>query len=443
MSRNTKGAAPQEEAVPTLVPKLRFPEFCEVEGWDSTRLGNLCETVTKGSTPTSYGFYYVDSGVRFVKIESLSDGLVDCTKTSHITHECNDAFARSQLKENDILFSIAGALGVIALVERDILPANINQAIGIIRLQQGYSHRFLLHQLQANLIQSEIHRIKAGAAQPNISLTQLGNFATLLPSPAEQQKIAECLSSVDMVIAAQARKADALKTHKKGLMQQLFPREDESQPHLRFPEFQTAGEWEGGELGPKANKVGSGITPTGGDKNYKQSGRPFVRSQNVGWGVLLLDDVAFIDEETHASFDSTEIKVRDVLLNITGASIGRSAVADDRIAGGNVNQHVCIIRTKPDELNPLFLNQFLISQLGQKQIDSFQAGGNRQGLNFAQIRSFAIPLPPTLPEQHRIAACLSSLDALITAETQKLAALKTHKRGLMQRLFPSPEGMEA
>jgi type I restriction enzyme S subunit len=262
------------------------------------------------------------------------------------------------------------------------------------------------------------------------------------PTKAEQQKIAECLSSVDELMAAQARKVEALKTHKKGLMQQLFPREGETQPRLRFPEFRNAGEWEDGELGPKASKVGSGITPTGGDKNYKQVGRPFVRSQNVGWGILLLDDVAYIDEETHASFDSTEIKVSDVLLNITGASIGRSAVADERVAGGNVNQHVCIIRTKPDELNPFFLNQFLISQRGQKQIDSFQAGGNRQGLNFAQIRSFAVPRPPTLPEQQRIASCLTSLDALITAETQQLEALKTHKKGLMQQLFPSPEEVE-
>lgn len=153
----------------------------------------------------------------------------------------------------------------------------------------------------------------------------------------------------------------------------------------------------------------------------------------------MLDDIAYITEETHASFDSTEIRIRDVLLNITGASIGRSAVADERIAGGNVNQYVCIIRTNPGELNPFFLNQYLISQHGQKQIDSFQAGGNRQGLNFAQIRSFAIALPPLPTEQHRIATCLSSLDALITAETQKHEALKTHKRGLMQQLFPSPE----
>ncbi|MEY3125132.1 MAG: hypothetical protein RLZZ573_1652 [Pseudomonadota bacterium] len=207
-------------------------------------------------------------------------------------------------------------------------------------------------------------------------------------------------------------------------------------PKLRFTEFRDGLPWESRVLGPMTLKVGSGITPTGGDKNYKATGRPFVRSQNVGWGELILDDVAYIDEEMHRSFDSTEIATSDVLLNITGASIGRSAVADSRVAGGNVNQHVCIIRTKPSELNPFLLNQYLISQNGQSQIDSFQAGGNRQGLNFSQIRSFLIPLSKALFEQQRIADCLSSLDELIAAQARKVDALKTHKKGLMQQLFP-------
>ena len=168
-----------------------------------------------------------------------------------------------------------------------------------------------------------------------------------------------------------------------------------------------------------------------------------MRSQNVGWGELLLENMAFIDEKTHSSFSATEIKILDVLLNITGASIGRSAVADERIVGGNVNQHVCIIRVKAAELNPLYLNQYLSSPIGQGQIDSFQAGGNRQGLNFAQIRSFSIPLPPNVSEQQRIANCLTSLDNLITFQTLALEALKTHKKGLMQQLFPLVEAVDA
>ncbi len=209
-----------------------------------------------------------------------------------------------------------------------------------------------------------------------------------------------------------------------------------SVPRLRFPEFKDAGGWEQIQLGSNTSKIGSGITPRGGEKAYKETGRPFVRSQNVGWGLLLLNNVAFIDEETHNSFSATEIKENDIFLNISGASIGRSAIADVQVTGGNVNQHVCIIRVKPSELNSVFLSQFLNSAAGQKQIDSFQAGGNRQGLNFGQISSFLIPTPNP-GEQQKIADCLTSIDDLITAEAQKLDALETHKKGLMQQLFPA------
>ena len=207
-------------------------------------------------------------------------------------------------------------------------------------------------------------------------------------------------------------------------------------PKLRFPEFRDAEGWRLYSLGLLVTKVGSGITPTGGESNYKRIGRPFVRSQNIGWGELILDDVVFINDDIHRTFAATEIKLHDVLLNITGASIGRSAVADATIAGGNVNQHVCIIRSEEKTLVPRFLNQYLLSEYGQDQIDSYQAGGNRQGLNFAQIRSFSIPLPPNATEQQKIADCLNSLDELIAAEARKLDALKTHKKGLMQQLFP-------
>jgi len=194
-------------------------------------------------------------------------------------------------------------------------------------------------------------------------------------------------------------------------------------------------DWEAARLGDKTTKVGSGITPTGGERVYKQEGRPFLRSQNVGWGTLILDDIAFIDEDTHAKFQDTEIEICDVFLNITGASIGRSAVADCRVKRGNVNQHVCIIRTNQVQLHPRFLNYFLLSTAGQKQIESFQAGGNRQGLNFGQIRSFLIPLPPTKAEQEVIAEALSDADALIESLEQLIAKKRHLKQGAMQELL--------
>jgi type I restriction enzyme S subunit len=193
-------------------------------------------------------------------------------------------------------------------------------------------------------------------------------------------------------------------------------------------------DWEVKSLGDLTQKVGSGITPTGGNKVYKTTGRPFVRSQNVGWGVLLLEDIAFLDEETHNSFISSEIKENDVLLNITGASIGRAAIADAHIAKGNVNQHVCIIRPTKGQLDPKYLCSFLLSEHGQKKIDSFQAGGNRQGLNFQQIKSIITPLPP-LAEQQAIAAALGVMDELLAAQRARLAKQRALKQGLLQGLL--------
>lgn len=192
-------------------------------------------------------------------------------------------------------------------------------------------------------------------------------------------------------------------------------------------------EWNVRNLGDISSKIGSGITPTGGESVYQRVGRPFIRSQNVGWGRLLLNEIAYIDEKTHKSFSSTEIKENDILLNITGASIGRCAIADKRIAKGNVNQHVCIIRVN-SEVVPPFLAYFILSKKGQNLIDSFQAGGNRQGLNFEHIRSFLIPVP-SVSEQQKIVHILNTWDKAINKTEQLIAKKQQFKKGLIQQLL--------
>ncbi|MFS2597291.1 restriction endonuclease subunit S [Bacteroides fragilis] len=202
---------------------------------------------------------------------------------------------------------------------------------------------------------------------------------------------------------------------------------------MRFPEFTE--EWKKCTIGELAIKVGSGVTPRGGESVYKMDGHPFVRSQNVGLGHLILDDIAFIDEETHLRQKSTELKLEDVLLNITGASIGRSALVNEQVVGGNVNQHVCIIRTK-ESLIPSFLCNFLLSNYGQRQIDSFQAGGNRQGLNFEQIKSIKIAIPST-KEQTKVAKLLQLIEERIATQNKIIEDLKKLKSAITNLLFHS------
>ena len=202
-------------------------------------------------------------------------------------------------------------------------------------------------------------------------------------------------------------------------------------PNLRFPEFQ--GEWEKCKLGELTTKVGSGSTPKGGNAVYTSVGHCFVRSQNVGMGYLILDDIAHIDDDIHQKHKATELSEDDVLLNITGASIGRTAIATKEIEGGNVNQHVCIIRAN-SKVSPKFLCNYIQTKKIQNYIRSLQTGGSREGLNFEQIRSFPISLP-SIAEQNKIAQLLDKLNERIATQNKIIEDLKKLKCAIIEKHY--------
>lgn len=200
-------------------------------------------------------------------------------------------------------------------------------------------------------------------------------------------------------------------------------------PKLRFPEFE--GEWKKHKLEKISSKIGSGKTPLGGEHVYQKVGINFIRSQNVLNDKLNLDDVK-IPLEIHNSMLSSKVLANDILLNITGGSIGRSCVVPADFDEGNVNQHVAIIRLIQND--PKFLQSILSSWRGQKLIYEGQTGSGREGLNFESIKSFKIAFP-SLPEQLKIATFLTSIDARIQLLERKKAQLEAYKKGVMQELF--------
>jgi type I restriction enzyme, S subunit len=183
-----------------------------------------------------------------------------------------------------------------------------------------------------------------------------------------------------------------------------------------------------------AIKIGSGITPTGGAASYVERGIPLLRSQNVHFDGLHLDDVAYITEETHSEMWSSRVHDFDVLLNITGASIGRCTFVPEGLGEANVNQHVCIVRPS-SRIHHKFLAYFLSSPWGQDQILSSFTGASRQGLNFKELGSIQTPLPP-LAEQERIAAYLDSscaeLDAVVAAKGRQIETLDALRQALIE-----------
>ncbi|SES12959.1 restriction endonuclease subunit S [Salipaludibacillus aurantiacus] len=203
-----------------------------------------------------------------------------------------------------------------------------------------------------------------------------------------------------------------------------------SLPSLRF-NFQ--GEWQIEQLGYHLRFIGSGVTPRGGKSVYQDDGVLLLRSQNIHYEGLRLDDVAFISDTIDLSMKKSRVIGNDVLLNITGASIGRTCIVPSVFPKSNVNQHVCILRTI-QSLVPSFLKTFLESPKGRKNIFKDQAGQTREALNLQQIKNFKIGLPE-VEEQQKIADFFSLLDRRIEKQQEKVEALKEQKKGLLQKIF--------
>ncbi|MEI7458894.1 MAG: restriction endonuclease subunit S, partial [Pirellula sp.] len=182
-----------------------------------------------------------------------------------------------------------------------------------------------------------------------------------------------------------------------------------------------------------AAKITSGVTPDGGSAGYLDSGVPLLRSQNVHFDGLRLDDVAYISEETHASMRGSQLKPKDVLLNITGASIGRCTFVPDGFGEGNVNQHVCVIRSGP-RVDHRFVAAFLSSPMGQDQIFSTFTGASRQGLSHSDLGLIRLPFPK-LSLQREIVAKIEHHDlkqrSLFGCIETQIATLTAYRKSLI------------
>ena len=431
MSSKTKTTATKEEAMPALVPKLRFPEF-RGAALRSVLLGDVTE---EGRSRNGH-----KHSVTSVMGVTKADGIVpmearliaaDIARYKLVQH---DWFAYNPMRLN--IGSIARWRG-----ESEILVSPDYVVFKCLsEAESGIAPGYLDHFRQTKTWEEFVTEGGDGSVRVRIYYKDIARVDLALPPFPEQQKIAECLSSVDELMAAQARKVDALKTHKKGLMQQLFPREGETQPRLRFPEFQNAGEWSDAPMGT--------LLMSSPDYGVNAAAVPF--SEHLPKYLRITDiseDGRYLPEKQVSvdleATDGNYLDEGDIVLARTGASVGKSY--QYRKEEGRLVFAGFLIRVKPHpkKLVATYLANFLTTGQFWKWVAVTSARSGQPGINSTEYSSLNIPLPPTLLEQQRIATCLSSLDALITAETQKHEALKTHKKGLMQQLFPSPEEVVA
>lgn len=349
------------------------------------KLSEIVELITKGTTPTTLGYEFQDEGVNFLKIECFDEngGFIE-SKVAHISEECHKKMKRSQLKNGDILFSIAGAIGRVAIVTEEMLPANINQALAIIRIsdEQVYLPYIKLI-LTSPIVIEQFERKKQGVAQLNLSLKDINEISIPLPSKDKQIELAELFDKVVGVISKRNKELSALDDLIKARFVEMFGN----------PVTNEKG-WNQKQLGEITTKLGSGATPKGGKEAYQEDGITLIRSMNVHNGLFEYKELAHISEEQATKLDNVTIEENDVLLNITGASVARSCVVPSKILPARVNQHVCIIRCN-QRIVPEFLNKLLIDDNYQRLLWSIARGGaTREAITKQQVESLKIIVPP-------------------------------------------------
>ena len=380
-----------------LVPRLRFPEFRDAGEWYNKRLEEVA--------PFQRGFDLPSDQIRPGKIPVVySNGIQNY-------HDIGMA------KGPGLVTGRSGTIGKIHFIEEgDYWPHNTS--LWITSFHEN--HPKFIYYLYSSI---GMGRFASGSGVPTLNRNDVHTFkACVPPSIDEQQKIADCLTSLDELITLEAQKLDTLKTHKKGLMQQLFPAEGETVPQLRFPEFLDAGEWMPKSIGSVC-KTYSGGTPDTTRVEFYDGDIPFIRSAEIDKN----DTELFLTQEGLSNSAAKLVAKGDVLVALYGANSGDVALAK---IDGAINQAILCLKS---ENSNAFIYQYL-AHIKNWIVSTYIQGG--QGNLSAEIVKSIKLCFPTPEEQQKIASCLTSLDDLITAQTQQLAALKTHKKGLMQQLFP-------
>ena len=279
--------------------------------------------------------------------------------------------------------------------------------------------------------------------QPSLRFEDLLRYQIVVPLKEEQNEVAEYLdrktAQIDDLIAKKERMIELLKEERSAVINQAVTRGLDPNVELKDSGNGWLGKvpkhWKIKKLKYLCRKIGSGITPKGGASVYLTEGIPILRSQNIHFDEFKLDDVAYISEEMHKGLSATRVLVGDVLLNITGASIGRCNYWRDN-GEANVNQHVCILRPN-SKIGTKYLHFYLSSEIGQHQIDRSQNGVSREGLNYEDLGDFIIPLPHE-KEQKYIVDFLdrktAQIDTQIEREKKSIELLKEFRTALISEV---------
>ncbi|MGH7596822.1 MAG: restriction endonuclease subunit S [bacterium] len=423
------------------------------EHWTTTKFWH-CAFFQEG--PGLRNWQFTDEGVRVVCVTNITDaGIVFSNYEKFISeNEYSQSYRHFTVSKGDLLLSSSGnSWGKVAefcsdecsILNTSTIRINCNHA-------EMLNRPFLKWLLQAESTREQLGLFMTGSCQPNFGPSHLSRVLVAVPHKEEQRAIADFLdretAKLDTLVSKKRELIEKLKEKRTALISRTVTRGlppeaaraagFDPNPKLKPSGIEWLGEvpehWEVKRLGHLVSKVGSGKTPKGGAETYQEEGVMLIRSQNVYDDGLHLEDVVFIDEGVDEEMAVSRVFPGDVLLNITGASLGRCTIAPSDFSRANVNQHVCILRPETSKVDGRFLQRNISSMVVQSQIFSFENGSSREGLNFQQIRSLLITLPP-LAEQRAIAGYLdreaAKIDQRAARVEEALTRLQEYRAALI------------
>ena len=385
------------------------------QDWEVKKLGELSSLITKGTTPRRFS----KTGINYIKIESLDGAKINtekCLFIDELTHKIE--LKRSILNDGDLLFAIAGAtIGKCTFVTKDIIPANTNQALAIIRLKENENRAYVFYFLKSTLMQKYVVDNIAGGAQPNMNLAQMGQFSfPLPPTLTEQTAIATALSDADTLINSLEKLIEKKRNIKQGAMQKLLqPQEG----------------WEVKKLGEIAEIKSGKRLPLGKQLTERTTQYPYIRILDMFDGGISLKDIKYVPEDVFPYIRNYRIFKEDIYISVAG-TLGLVGRIPDILNGANLTENANKLTNIKCNIDYLLF--VLKSDFIQNKIEAEKTLGAQPKLALLRIRNFEIPFPP-LETQIEIATILSDMDLELGALSGKLAKLRAMKLGMMQELL--------
>ena len=409
----------KDKDIKTVVPALRFPESRDGEGWKIVSLGEVCDVVG-GGTPDTKEDSYWNGDILWLTPSEVGNRFISdsCRK---ITLSGLKNSSAKLLPAGSIVLTTRATLGEMSIL---VTEASTNQGFQSLVPKLGTNKDYIYY-LQP-IIKEQCLRFSKGSTFLEVSSTSVKNFKIPFTSNKEQEKVADCLGSMDDLISSVADKIETLKEYKKGLMQQLFPAEGKTIPAIRFPEFQNAREWKQIKLRDVGEPLMCKRILKEQTTNEAVGNIPFYKIGTFGGNpdAYISKDI-LEDYKRKYSYPNKG----DILISAAG-TIGRLVVFDGKPAYFQDSNIVWIGNSETKILNAFL---YRVYQTLKWQTSD---GGIVSRLYNSDLKNMTIIFPENKIEQQKIADCLLSVDELISTEIAKLDQLKAHKKGLMQQLFP-------